>query len=123
VMENFDPTNHAEMNAIRLATQSLKQLSLPGCVLYSTCEPCPMCMSACLWTELDRVVYGASTMEDANLYWPQASDMTPQELVSRALIEADCGPGSYADRAACQELFRRCDEIRRQQGLELPPHR
>ncbi|MGB0596533.1 MAG: deaminase [Rubripirellula sp.] len=39
---------------------SRQRLSLCGCVLYSTCEPCPMCMSACIWAELDAVVYGVS---------------------------------------------------------------
>ena len=78
VMRKGDPTNHAEMNAICKATHKLQRLSLGGCILYSTCEPCPMCMSACIWTELDVVVFGASTMEDANAYWPQASDLSPE---------------------------------------------
>ncbi len=77
VISKCDPTNHTEMNVIRIATKKLKALSLEGCILYSTCEPCPMCMSACIWAELNTVVYGASTMEDANQYWPQPSDISP----------------------------------------------
>ncbi len=123
VMEMCDPTNHAEMNAIREATRKLKLLSLRGCTLYSTCEPCPMCMSACIWAEVDTVVFGASTMEDANRYWPQASDMSPQDLISRMRIEPRCKLIPHVERSLCQELFMRCDEVRRQRGLKLPPHR
>lgn len=64
VAPQFDPSCHAEVRAIRLATRKLKRLSLAGYTLYTTCEPCPMCMSTALWAGLDRVVYGA-TIEDA----------------------------------------------------------
>jgi tRNA(Arg) A34 adenosine deaminase TadA len=123
VMEMCDPTNHAEINAIREATRNLQRLSLRGCTLYSTCEPCPMCMSACIWAEVDTVVFGASTMQDADRYWPQASDMSPQELVSRMRIEPRCRLIPHVERPLCQDLFLRCDEVRRQRGLTLPPHR
>ncbi len=66
----MDPSAHAEVRAIRLATKKLKRLSLKGYTLYSTCEPCPMCMSTALWAGLDRVVYGA-TIEDANQFFSQ----------------------------------------------------
>jgi tRNA(adenine34) deaminase len=59
-----DPTCHAEVNAIRLACKRLKNHLLRGYTLYTTCEPCPMCMGAILWAGLDRVVYGA-TIEHA----------------------------------------------------------
>lgn len=70
VAQKFDPSCHAEVRAIRLAGKKLKRSSLAGYTLYTTCEPCPMCMSAVLWAELDRVVYGA-TIEDANRHCPQ----------------------------------------------------
>jgi len=123
VMKESDPTNHGEVNAIRMATRKLGQLSLRGSILYSTCEPCPMCMSACIWAEVDTVVYGASTMEDANRYWPQSSDMPPSRLVDCMLIEPKCTVVPHVERALCQELFDRCDEARKQLGLQLPPHR
>ena len=123
VMRKWDPTNHAEVNAIRKATQKLQRLSLSGFILYSTCEPCPMCMSACIWAELDAVVFGASTMEDANVYWPQASDLSPQELVSHMRHEPKCIIIPHVERAGCQELFKQCDEVRKAQRLKLPPHR
>lgn len=123
VMAMGDPTSHAEVNAIREASRKLQSLSLRGCMLYSTCEPCPMCMSACIWAEIDTVVFGASTMEDADRYWPQASDMAPHELVSRMRREPRCRLIPHVERALCQELFLRCDEARSRRGLPLPPHR
>jgi guanine deaminase len=55
-----DPTAHAEVNCIRAAAAALKTISLHGCTLYSTTEPCPMCLSAIHWAKIERVVFGAS---------------------------------------------------------------
>jgi len=60
-----DPSSHAELRAVRLACKKLKQPSLAGYTMYSTCEPCAMCMANALWARLDRVVYGA-TIADAS---------------------------------------------------------
>ena len=60
VWDSTDPTAHAEVNAIRLACQALGTIDLAGCTIYSTCEPCPMCFSACHWAKISRVVFGAS---------------------------------------------------------------
>ena len=70
VKQQCDPSAHAEVRAIRLATKRLKTISLAGYTLYTTCEPCPMCMSTALWAGLDRVVYGA-TIADANQHCNQ----------------------------------------------------
>lgn len=59
VTPTLDPTAHAEVVAIRAACQRLGEFSLAGHVLYSSCEPCPMCLAACLWARLDRVVFAA----------------------------------------------------------------
>jgi guanine deaminase len=59
VWRDTDPTAHAEVNAIRAAAGRLRQIALTGCVMYSTCEPCPMCLSAIHWAKLDAVYYGA----------------------------------------------------------------
>ena len=59
-----DPTAHAEVSAIRAACAALGDFQLTGCTLYSTCEPCPMCLGAIYWARLSRVVY-ASTQADA----------------------------------------------------------
>ncbi|MGZ8568218.1 MAG: nucleoside deaminase [Bacteroidia bacterium] len=60
----MDPTAHAEINAIREACKKLNNFSLQGCVLYASCEPCPMCLSAIYWARLDAVFY-AATRHDA----------------------------------------------------------
>lgn len=59
-----DPTAHAEINVIRDASRSLNSFDLSGCVLYSSCEPCPMCLGAIYWARIDRV-YFAAGKEDA----------------------------------------------------------
>ena len=64
VTSTNDPTAHAELVAIRGACRRLGDFKLSGCELYTTCEPCPMCMAAVYWARLDRVVYGA-TRDDA----------------------------------------------------------
>jgi guanine deaminase len=64
VTRDNDPTAHAEVQAIRAACAALESFALTGCVLYSSCEPCPLCLSAALWARLDRVVYAADR-EDA----------------------------------------------------------
>ncbi len=59
-----DPTAHAEVQAIRAAAARLGSFDLSGCVIYSSCEPCPMCLSAIYWARLSRLVY-AGTKSDA----------------------------------------------------------
>lgn len=64
VWESLDITAHAEISAIREACKKLNTVDLSGCVIYSTCEPCPMCFSACHWAKISKIVYGAQ-IEDA----------------------------------------------------------
>ncbi|MBM7516148.1 nucleoside deaminase [Nocardioides nitrophenolicus] len=59
VTRDLDPTAHAEVLAIRAACTALGTFDLAGCVLYTSCEPCPLCVSASLWARLDRVAYAA----------------------------------------------------------------
>ena len=64
VTSALDPTAHAEIVAIRGACQAIRDFELKGCELYTTCEPCPMCMSAIYWAHLGKVYY-ACTRADA----------------------------------------------------------
>ena len=64
VTRDLDPTAHAEVVAIRNACRDTGDFSLAGMTLYTSCEPCPLCVSASLWARLDRVVYAADR-EDA----------------------------------------------------------
>lgn len=59
VTSTLDPTAHAEVVAIRAACQVVGDFSLAGATLYTSCEPCPLCLSAALWARVDRVVYAA----------------------------------------------------------------
>ncbi len=62
-----DPSMHAEVNAIRQAVRVLEDSNLSGAILYTTCEPCPMCSSLAVWTNLTTLVYGVSIEETAQL--------------------------------------------------------
>ncbi|MDT8911781.1 nucleoside deaminase [Amycolatopsis sp. PS_44_ISF1] len=65
VTSALDPTAHAEVIAIRAACQALGRFKLTGCVLVSSCEPCPMCLASALWARVDRVVYAADRHDAA----------------------------------------------------------
>lgn len=64
VLKNNDPTAHAEVVAIREACKKLNTYDLSECILYTSCEPCPMCLSAIIWSNIKEVYYGC-TKEDA----------------------------------------------------------
>jgi tRNA(Arg) A34 adenosine deaminase TadA len=64
VLENNDPTAHAEIMAIRDACKNINSYDLNGCELYTSCYPCPMCFSAVIWSNIKKVYYG-NTKEDA----------------------------------------------------------
>ena len=58
VTANNDPTAHAEVSAIRAACQRLRNFKLDGCEIYTSCEPCPMCLSAIYWAGISKIYYG-----------------------------------------------------------------
>ncbi len=101
VKQRCDPSAHAEVRAIRLATRRLKKLSLAGYTLYTTCEPCPMCMSTALWARVDRVVYGA-TMADANCHCKQIR-IPAAEVAARS--DMPCIVDGPILRDECYALF------------------
>jgi guanine deaminase len=94
-----DPTAHAEMTAIRAAAAAAGSFQLRGCVLYSSCEPCPMCLGAAYWARLDRVVFAATRadaaaagFDDAEIYdemsrSPFARKMPMQEAMRDRAVE------------------------------------
>ena len=67
VLQTNDPTAHAEIVAIRKASNKLKNFDLKGCQLYTTCEPCPMCLSAIFWSRIDKLYYGCSKEDAAKI--------------------------------------------------------
>lgn len=84
VTAEHDPTAHAEVNAIRAAAKKLGTFDLSGCEIYTSCEPCPMCLGAVYWARLDRMFYGndkhdaaAAGFDDAFIY--EELELKPEE--------------------------------------------
>jgi tRNA(Arg) A34 adenosine deaminase TadA len=102
VIEENDPSAHAETRAVRKACGKLGRPSLAGYTLYSTCEPCPMCMANALWAEVDRVVYGA-TIADANEHCRQIR-IAAREVAERS--DMRCAVEGEVLREECRALFR-----------------
>lgn len=101
VMRESDPSSHAELRTVRLACRKLKRPSLAGYTMYSTCEPCPMCMANALWARLDRVVYGA-TITDASRHCLQIH--IPARQVARR-ADMPCVVEGPVLRELCVTLF------------------
>ena len=112
VAREFDTTSHAEVRALRAATKKLRKLSLEGYTLYTTCEPCPMCMAAALWAGVDRVVYGA-TIDDASRHCSQIYTYA-KDLVKRSDLQCEVvGPVAQAE---CNAIF---EDPRMQAAIRL----
>ena len=101
VFRESDPSAHGETRTVRLACKKLKSPSLAGFTMYSTCEPCPMCMANALWARLDRVVYGA-TIKDANRYTLQIH-ISAKEVARRS--DMACIVDGPVLRQLCNTLF------------------
>jgi tRNA(Arg) A34 adenosine deaminase TadA len=93
VTASHDPTAHGEVNAIRAATRALGKFTLAGCELYTSCEPCPMCLAAAYWARLDAIYFGASAadaaragFDDAFLYEEMRKNLGERSLPSSQLI-------------------------------------
>jgi tRNA(Arg) A34 adenosine deaminase TadA len=98
---DHDPSAHAETLTIRLACAKLGSGSLKGYTLYSTCEPCAMCMACALWSGLDRLVFGA-TIADARRFVSQIS--IPAKEVARR-TDLQCVVAGPVEREVCVKLF------------------
>lgn len=112
VLGTNDPTAHAEIVAIRRACEHRGSFSLDGCEIYTSCEPCPMCLAAILWARLDRIYY-ANTRDDAAaigfdddyFYREVAKPMNELAVPARRLL-----PGEA--RAVFTEWDARPDKVR-----------
>lgn len=98
VKRDRDPSAHAEVNAIRLLAKKLNSTSLEGYTLYTTCEPCPMCATACVWAGISEIVIGASIKDLIALGISQI-DLSCEEIIAKSfrnikvtkgLLKADC---------------------------------
>lgn len=102
VVETCDPTAHAEVIAIREASRILGRFDLSDCTLYTTCEPCPMCLGAILWARIGRVVFGCSRADAASAGF----DDSEFHDVFRGGNENPLVRMRQKDREACLEAFR-----------------
>lgn len=84
-----DPTAHAEMQAITIATDYLGGKYLTGCTLYVTVEPCPMCAAALNWAQVSKIVYGADDPRRGySLFSP--SLLHPRTIVTKGILQEEC---------------------------------
>lgn len=98
VIPNLDPTAHAEIMAIRSACQHLADFQLTDCILYTSCEPCPMCLGAIYWARLKEVYFACNRFDaaeagfdDSFIYDEIAKQPKDRQIVMRSLELADAG--------------------------------
>ena len=91
-----DPTAHAEVSAIREAAARLGTYDLSGCEIYSSCEPCPMCMGAIYWARLDKLYYAGTRadaanvgFDDAHIYEELPLEPSQRELPTQTLLREE----------------------------------
>ena len=99
VLKNQDPTQHGEMVAIKDACGKLGTYNLEGCELYTTAEPCPMCLGAILWAGIDKVYYGCDRQD--------TEDIGFRDNVFYSILEGnnDCLASEQIDKQLCKKLF------------------
>lgn len=107
VTRDNDPTAHAEIQAIRAACRQIGDFSLAGATVYSSCEPCPLCLTACLWARAARVVYAADRddaahagFDDREFYELLAHDRStwPMPVVAHRVEGAEVPMRAWLDR-------------------------
>ncbi len=102
VTSSNDPTAHAEVVAIREACARLGTFKLDGCILYASCEPCPMCLAAAYWSRISRLVFAASREDAAQAGFDD--DFLYRELPLP--VESRRVPTTQALRGEAQDVFR-----------------
>lgn len=106
VVKDGDSTNHGEMIAIRAASEKLKNYDLTGCELYTTGEPCHMCLCAAMWANIDKIYYGATIEDNARIGFRDEKFehiFSGREKLQNYLINID--------REACLDLYKEYQEM------------
>lgn len=107
VVQNNDPTAHAEILAIREASRKLETFDLRGCEIYSTCEPCPMCLAAIYWARIDKLYFGANRKDAAEIKF---DDEFFYNELQKPLEKRSIQTTSDMMREECLKLFRLWEE-------------
>lgn len=100
VLKTNDPTNHGEMMAIHKACKKLQTYDLSGCEIYTTGEPCPMCMAAILWANIDKVYYGCNILDTENIGFRDAKFYEMQKPGEREKLVKEI------EREECLKLYK-----------------
>ncbi|MEA5569845.1 nucleoside deaminase [Calothrix sp. UHCC 0171] len=103
VRQDYDPSAHAEINAIRILTAKLKNPSLEGYQIYTTGEPCPMCAAACVWAGISEIIYGASIQDLVEVKQSQIH-ISCEEVIAQSFRNIRVTTGIL--RKECMELFK-----------------
>jgi tRNA(Arg) A34 adenosine deaminase TadA len=103
VKRDSDPSAHAEINVIRNLTAQLQNPSLEGYTIYTTGEPCPMCATACVWTGISEIVYGAS-IEDLVSVNQSQINISCEEVITKSFRKIKVQRGVL--REECLKLFK-----------------
>ena len=103
VRQDSDPSAHAEINVIRSLTTKIKNHSLEGYTIYTTGEPCPMCATACVWTGVSEIVYGAS-IKDLILVNQSQISISCEEIIVKGFRNIKVTKGVL--REECLQLFK-----------------
>lgn len=112
VTSSNDPTAHAEVTAIREACRALSAFQLPGCEIYTSCEPCPMCLGAIYWARPDRVYFAASASDaadagfDDSFIYEELKRLLPERKIPFEPMMRDAGLEPF------REWARKADRIR-----------
>ncbi len=111
VTASNDPTAHAEVTAIRNACAALRSFELRGCAIYTSCEPCPMCLAAIYWSRLDAIFYGSSALDaaaagfdDRLLYDEIRKPIADRLIPSKALLGKEAQAGFDAWMASSNRI-------------------
>ncbi len=102
VWDTTDITAHAEVTAVREACRAAQQILLEGCIVATTCEPCPMCMSALHWARVESVYYGATIADAADAGFNELS-ISAQDIVRLGRSPVQLFPDTLRDE--CRQLF------------------
>ena len=105
VLANNDPTAHAEVTVIREACKKLRTYDLSGYILYTSCEPCPMCLSAIIWSNIKEVYYACTRQDAGSIGFRDDLIYEYLEGKNRDLIKL-----KQINREECVDLFKRYQE-------------
>ncbi|MCL2697494.1 MAG: nucleoside deaminase [Oscillospiraceae bacterium] len=107
VLVSNDPTMHAEIAAIRIAAEKLGRFDLSDCEIYSTCQPCPMCLGAVFWAKIPKLYYGCSENDAAEIGF---DDAFIYETIRGGFESQDKLKIEVTDREECLKAFRAWEE-------------